>query len=112
MKQQDTVERVISEVLDYINREVLFGYQREWVSDQSRFKIYCKARQIGISLCLGLEGFLDALAGQPVYFVSRTERQSIYLLGKFYHWMRFVGYRMRSISRVRGLSSRITFGRR
>ena len=31
---------------------------------------------------------LDSLAGQPVYYVSRTEKQSVYLLEKFYKWVK------------------------
>ena len=73
-------------VLDYILETVLFPYQRDWVLDQSRFKVCLKARQIGISLAIGFEGLLDVLQGKPVYYVSRTEKQSIYLLDKFYKW--------------------------
>lgn len=73
-------------VLEHILGTILFKFQREWVLDRSRFKICRKARQIGISLCIGLEGLLDVLQNQPVYFVSRTERQSVYLLDKFYRW--------------------------
>lgn len=64
----------------------LYPFQREWLGDRSRFKVAVKARQIGLSLCLGLEGLLDALMGKPVYYVSRTEKQSVYLLEKFYKW--------------------------
>lgn len=79
-------EAIVNEILDEC-LATLFPYQREWVLDRSRFKICNKARQIGISTCLGLEGVLDVLEGQSVFFVSRTERQSIYLLDKFYTWM-------------------------
>lgn len=75
--------------LKYVKDKVLFPYQRQWISDRSRFKICNKARQIGISLCLGFEGLLDVFDGEPVYYVSRTERQSIYLLEKFYKWVDF-----------------------
>jgi len=77
------------ETLAYVLNHILFPYQRAWVLDRSRFKIACKARQIGLSLCLGLEGLLDAIAGQSVFYVSRTERQSVYLLEKFYRWCDF-----------------------
>ncbi|MCI0706036.1 MAG: terminase family protein [Ignavibacteriae bacterium] len=76
----------LSKTIEHIADTTLFQYQREWLFDTSRFKIACKARQIGLSLCLGLEGLLDVLNRQPVFYVSRTERQSIYLLEKFYRW--------------------------
>lgn len=79
----------LNNVIDYILNNALFPYQREFVVDNSRFKIASKARQIGLSTCLGLEGLLDALRGESVYYVSRTEKQSIYLLDKFFKWVEF-----------------------
>lgn len=79
-------KKPIQKVLDHIFDKVLFPYQREWILDQSRFKIVNKSRQIGFSTALALEGLLDVLKGQPVYFISRSERQSIHLLDKFYKW--------------------------
>ena len=91
-------------VLDHIVNNILFEYQREWLGDRSRFKIACKARQIGLSLCIGFEGLLDVLRGEPVYYVSRTERQSVYLLEKFYFWCDFLkecGVRLQFESQTR-----------
>jgi len=73
-------------VLDHIFNNVLFSYQREWILDQSRFKICNKSRQIGMSTAIALEGLLDVLKGDNVYFISTSERQSIHLFDKFLHW--------------------------
>lgn len=73
-------------VIDHIFDKVLFPYQREWILDQSRFKIVNKSRQIGFSTAIALEALIDVLRGEPVYFISRSERQSIHLLDKFYKW--------------------------
>ena len=77
---------VLSHALTEISRQILFPYQREWLFDDSRFKIAVKARQIGLSEMLGLEGALMMLEGYSVYYVSRSEKQAIYLLDKFYRW--------------------------
>lgn len=73
-------------VIDHIFDKVLFQYQREWILDQSRFKICNKSRQIGMSTSIALEGLLDVLKGDNVYFISTSERQSIHLFDKFLHW--------------------------
>lgn len=78
--------RVISDTLIEISKEILFPYQREWLFDESRFKIAVKARQIGLSEMLGLEGVLQMLQGRSQYYVSRSEKQAVYLLDKFYRW--------------------------
>lgn len=81
---------LLNNALEYIFKEALFPYQREFVKDNSRFKIANKARQIGLSTCLGLEGVMDAIQGESVYYVSRTEKQSVYLLDKFFKWADFL----------------------
>lgn len=67
--------------------EILFPYQKRWLRDKSRFKIALKARQIGFSFVMALEGLKLALES-PVtnLFVSASERQSIELLDKVYWW--------------------------
>lgn len=77
---------VLAKALTEISKQILFPYQREWLFDDSRFKIAVKARQIGLSEMLGLEGSLMMLEGYSVYYVSRSEKQAIYLLDKFYRW--------------------------
>ena len=85
----EQTQKDVDAVLEYILSDVLFDYQRKWLLDEARFKIAVKARQIGFSLMFGLEGLIDALSGQPVFYISRTERQSIELLAKFYKWADF-----------------------
>lgn len=79
-------KKPIQLVFDHVFDKVLFPYQREWILDQSRFKIVNKSRQIGFSTAIALEALIDVLRGEPVYFISRSERQSIHLLDKFYKW--------------------------
>jgi phage FluMu gp28-like protein len=74
------------QAFNYILNKKLYLYQREWLLDGSRFKIATKARQIGLSEMFGLEGVLLVLQGFSVYYVSRSEKQAIYLLDKFYKW--------------------------
>lgn len=77
---------IIGHVLRELISTILFKYQIDWLLDDSQFKIATKARQIGLSEMLGLEGALLMLQGQSVYYVSRSEKQAIYLLDKFYRW--------------------------
>ncbi|RPI12958.1 MAG: hypothetical protein EHM58_19405, partial [Ignavibacteriae bacterium] len=76
----------IDKVLNDIIYNQLFEYQRKWILDNSQYKICCKSRQIGMSFTVALEGLIDVMRGEPVYFVSRSERQSVHLLDKFYTW--------------------------
>ncbi|MFQ5646263.1 MAG: terminase large subunit domain-containing protein [bacterium] len=64
-------------------------YQRRWLADKSRFKIALKARQIGFSFVIALEGVLDALSlKQKIIFLSASQRQSQELLEKVYSHLR------------------------
>jgi len=76
-------------IIDYIFSEILYDYQVQWILDRARFKIYNKSRQIGISEAIALEALIfDVLEKKEnVFFVSRSERQSIFLLDKFYKWV-------------------------
>ena len=89
-KQKKSISGNQTEIIGHVLRELvgtlLFPYQVEWLLDDSQFKIATKARQIGLSEMLGLEGVLLMLQGQSVYYVSRSEKQAIYLLDKFYRW--------------------------
>src|SRR3990167_8414207 len=69
----DSSRNKLTAAVEFILETILYPYQREWLLDNSRFKIANKARQIGLSLCVGLEALLDVLRGEPVFFVSRTE---------------------------------------
>lgn len=89
--QRSISQKDLEKVLDLTIERVLFPFQREWIADRSRFKIARKARQIGLSFALGFEGMLDVLSGVPVFYVSRTLRQSVALLAKFYQWADYMG---------------------
>lgn len=79
----------LDKTVNYIFDEILYDYQIQWLLDRSRFKIYNKSRQIGISEAIALEALLyDVLGSRTnVFFVSRSERQSVFLLDKFYKWV-------------------------
>ena len=56
---------------------ILLPYQRRWVEDESRFKGWLAARQIGKSFSVTLEAVLDAAARRTLWvFLSAGERQS------------------------------------
>lgn len=68
---------------------ILLPYQQRWLSDKSRFKIALKARQIGFSFIIALEGLIEAIEyPRNVIFVSASERQSLELLEKVYQHTR------------------------
>ncbi len=72
-----------------MRQSILLPYQRRWIEDRSRFKIALKARQVGFSFCLALEGALEALSSKNnIIFLSASERQSKELLRKVYLHLR------------------------
>lgn len=71
---KDTLEQVLSD--DY----GLYAYQRDFLLDESRFRIVLKARQIGFSYVVGLAVLLGALAGRPQIVVSASIPQAQIIL--------------------------------
>ncbi len=64
-------------------KEILLPYQQTWVNDQSRFKIWLAARQIGKSFALTLEAVFDAIERRTLWvFLSAGERQAAELAEK------------------------------
>lgn len=62
---------------------VLLPYQRRWVEDTSRFKIWLAARQVGKSFAATLEPVLDAVQRRTLWvFLSAGERQAAELADK------------------------------
>jgi len=62
---------------------ILLPYQRAWVDDRSRFKIWLASRQIGKSFALTLEAVLDAVSRRTTWvFLSAGERQALELAEK------------------------------
>lgn len=60
----------------------LYGWQRRWMRDRSKFKVALKARQLGYTTVMLLEALLEALKwdGLDVYLVSTTVRSASRLL--------------------------------
>tara|TARA_R110000787_G_scaffold41254_1_gene102041 strand:- start:2575 stop:3927 length:1353 start_codon:yes stop_codon:yes gene_type:complete len=63
--------------------ELLLPYQKEWVRDDSRFKIWLKSRQIGGSLAAAYEVVADAMATNEDWIIlSAGERQANEFMAK------------------------------
>ena len=76
-----------------MRRKILLPYQRKWLHDKSRFKIALKARQIGFSFIIALEGLLEAVEKkQNIIYLSTSERQSQELLDKVLVHARALGH--------------------
>lgn len=59
----------------------LRDYQRDFLTDDARFRCVLKSRQIGFSWLLGLEALLGAQAGRDQNVVSASQDQSDIILG-------------------------------
>jgi phage FluMu gp28-like protein len=56
---------------------ILLPYQRRWIEDKCRFKIWLASRQIGKSFATALEGVDDGMERRTSWvYLSRGERQS------------------------------------
>ena len=76
-----------------MREKILLPYQRGWLLDRSRFKIALKARQIGFSFIIALEGLLEAIEKkQNIIYLSASERQSNELLEKVIMHARALGH--------------------
>ncbi|MFH1136570.1 MAG: terminase family protein [Pseudomonadota bacterium] len=64
-------------------------YQRRFVSDSNRFKIWIAARQVGKSTAVAFEAVLlaSAAAGTAIMLVSASQRQSAELLERVRRWV-------------------------
>lgn len=59
------------------DKGILLPYQRRWVEDASRFKIWLASRQVGKSFALTLEPVLDTVQRRTTWvFLSAGERQA------------------------------------
>lgn len=69
--------------------DLLLPYQRRFVLDQARFKIWLAARQVGKSFAVGAEVALDCHLhpGTHWLLVSAGERQALELAGKVRQWL-------------------------
>lgn len=57
-------------------------HQRDWFADKSRFRVCCKARQIGMSMAIASEALNDALYGETTIIVSASQRQASEIIRK------------------------------
>ena len=63
--------------------DLLLNYQRNWVADTSRFKIWLKSRQIGGSLAAAYEVVADAMQSNEDWIIlSAGERQANEFMAK------------------------------
>ena len=71
----------------------LYGYQKRWIEDKSRFKIANKGRQTGFSFGVALEVVLDAVEHKTLWvLLSRGERQSKELMDKVSTHAKAIGH--------------------
>lgn len=68
--------------------DILLKYQREWVDDDARFKIWLASRQIGKSMGAAAEAARDskAKAGDQWVVLSAGERQALEFMEKGKQW--------------------------
>lgn len=59
-----------------------WGHQRAWINDAARFRVCCKARQIGMSTAVAAEALNAAVFGQTTVIISASQRQASELLRK------------------------------
>lgn len=70
---------------------LLRPYQKAWLKDESRFKIWLASRQIGKSWTFGWDALRESMrTGNDCLMVSASERQSILLLKKAYLWGNYI----------------------
>lgn len=75
----------------------LYGYQLKLLNDNSSFRIINKARQIGISFIIALEGYLKALLRkETIIYLSVSERHASDLLNKVRWFMQMDGMKAAS----------------
>lgn len=68
--------------------DILLPYQRKWVADEARFKIWLASRQIGKSMGAAAEAARDAKAkpGDQWVVLSAGERQALEFMEKGKQW--------------------------
>lgn len=69
-----------------LNEGNLFNYQKEFLNDNSQFRIVLKSRQIGFSYVSSLDALLGAVAGRNQLFLSASEEQARILMDYLAIW--------------------------
>ena len=75
-------------------------HQRRWLEDQSRLRVCCKARQIGMSTAVATEALHAAVHGETTVIVSASQRQASELLRKAAHLLPLVTVAAAGVVRV------------
>jgi phage FluMu gp28-like protein len=80
---------------------ILYDYQKRILLDESPFRIIMKARQLGISWLIALEGLIDALTMpyQTVLFVSSGEEAAKRVLNYVYSFIHGMPIRPKFLTR-------------
>lgn len=68
----------------------LHNYQKAFLRDKSKFRLWVKSRKVGGSWLLALDAVCDASRGIPTAFISRSTPQSVILLNHFYKWCEYL----------------------
>lgn len=86
MKKAEKVKSVAG--VDVNPLSLLLPYQRKWVEDASRYKIWLAARQIGKSFAAAAEAVTDCLVNHKAQWVvlSAGERQALEFMRKVRDW--------------------------
>jgi phage FluMu gp28-like protein/transposase len=58
----------------------LYGYQKDFLSDKTRYRAVLKSRQIGFSYVMALDALLTAVSGMDAVIVSASQDQSEILI--------------------------------
>ncbi len=53
-----------------------WDHQRRWYEDQSRLRVCCNARQVGMSTAVVMEALHAAVYGKMTVIVSASQRQA------------------------------------
>jgi phage FluMu gp28-like protein len=97
---------------------LLLPYQREWVEDEARWKIWLAARQVGKSFAAACEVVRDCHVrkGTTWIVLSAGERQALEFMGKVKLWAKAFALALREYAEQRAApeavlkSAEVTFG--
>ena len=71
--------------------KVLIPYQRKWVADTSRVRVWEKSRRIGASYCLAFEAAMEAAkskdaGGQDTFYLSYNKEMTQTFIRDCAYW--------------------------
>jgi phage FluMu gp28-like protein len=73
--------------------DVLLPFQKRWLTDKGRVKVFEKSRRIGATWCTGAEAVLQAscMDGQDVWYVSYNEDSAKEFIRDCVKWCKWLG---------------------